>query len=118
MALFTSRVIAETGVDGVRLDGLGGQFAPCENPSHHHESIFENQGTAANVQMARCLAGSLSGCLSLSLSLSLSLCVCARARARVCLPLTVRAARLTREAMDGVPTQYHNDLNSEREFPS
>jgi hypothetical protein len=61
VALFTSRVIAETGVDGVRLDGLGGQFAPCENPSHHHESIFENQGTAANVQMARLTREAMDG---------------------------------------------------------
>lgn len=53
MALFTARIIAETAVDGVRLDGLGGQYATCENPSHQHVSIFENQGTAANVQMAR-----------------------------------------------------------------
>ena len=42
-------------------------------------------------------------------------CVCVCVCACVRVPLTVRVSRLTREAMDGVPTPYHNDLNSERE---
>eukprot|EP01051_Picozoa_sp_SAG22_P002180 SAG22_NODE_96_length_20771_cov_33.186018_4_plen_405_part_00 len=45
-------MIELTSVDGVRLDGLGGQYAPCFNKDHDHETIFENMGTAANVQMA------------------------------------------------------------------
>ena len=44
VAFFTARIVQLTGVDGVRLDGLGGQFEPCDNPSHHHTSPFENQG--------------------------------------------------------------------------
>ena len=53
IAKFASRVIALTGVDGVRLDGLGGQYQPCDNKDHHHTSRYENQGSAANVQIAR-----------------------------------------------------------------
>ena len=53
VAAFSARIVELTGADGVRLDGLGGQHARCTNPSHHHRSGWENQGTAANVQIAR-----------------------------------------------------------------
>ena len=32
---------------------MGGQYEPCYNEAHHHTSIYENQGSAANVQIAR-----------------------------------------------------------------
>jgi len=53
VAMFTARVIEQTGVEGVRHDGLGGQVSPCFNPAHHHKSPYENQGTAANRQIAQ-----------------------------------------------------------------
>lgn len=53
VAAFTSRIVQLTGVDGVRLDGLVGGPDTCENPSHHHASPFETQGTASNVEIAR-----------------------------------------------------------------
>jgi hypothetical protein len=28
-----------------------GLSTPCDNPAHHHHTPFENQGTAANVQV-------------------------------------------------------------------
>lgn len=53
VAAFTARIVELTGVDGVRLDGLGGQFSPCYNPAHNHKNVFENQGTAANMLIAK-----------------------------------------------------------------
>jgi len=35
-----SRVLRETGGDGVRLDSLGFYFLPCYNPEHHHATPF------------------------------------------------------------------------------
>ena len=54
VAQFTARIVELTGADGVRLDGLGGQSSRCDNPAHRHRhSGWENQGTAANVNIAR-----------------------------------------------------------------
>jgi hypothetical protein len=61
IASFTARIIALTGVDGVRLDGLGGSAKPCSNPSHHHSSSLANQGTAANVQIAKLTREAMDG---------------------------------------------------------
>ena len=40
VARFTARVIEQTGVDGVRHDGLGGQFAPCKVGKRHVCNIY------------------------------------------------------------------------------
>ncbi|MCX6623763.1 MAG: DUF6259 domain-containing protein, partial [Acidobacteria bacterium] len=35
-----SRLVGETGADGIRLDSLGFYFLPCYNPAHRHDSPF------------------------------------------------------------------------------
>ena len=35
------RLIQETGIDGIRLDSLGGYHWHCYNPAHRHESPFD-----------------------------------------------------------------------------
>ena len=35
-----SRLLKETGADGVRLDSLGYYYLPCYNPAHNHETPF------------------------------------------------------------------------------
>lgn len=35
-----SRLLKETGADGVRLDSLGFYYLPCYNPAHNHETPF------------------------------------------------------------------------------
>jgi len=35
-----SRLLKETGADGVRLDSLGFYYLPCYNPAHSHETPF------------------------------------------------------------------------------
>lgn len=40
LASVCSRLVRETGADGVRLDSLGFYFLPCYNPAHHHPHPF------------------------------------------------------------------------------
>jgi len=40
LASVCSRLIRETGADGVRLDSLGFYFLPCYNPAHNHPNPF------------------------------------------------------------------------------
>ena len=40
LAEVASRLVRETGADGVRLDSLGFYFLPCYNPAHHHNTPF------------------------------------------------------------------------------
>jgi len=40
LAAVCSRLLRETGADGVRLDSLGFYFLPCYNPAHHHPHPF------------------------------------------------------------------------------
>ena len=36
-----SRLVRETGADGIRLDSLGGYYLTCYNPAHHHSSPYD-----------------------------------------------------------------------------
>jgi len=40
LAEVASRLVRETGADGVRLDSLGFYFLTCYNPAHHHDTPF------------------------------------------------------------------------------
>ncbi len=40
LAATASRLLHDTGADGIRLDSLGFYFLPCYNPAHHHPSPF------------------------------------------------------------------------------
>lgn len=42
VAEMCTRLIRETGADGIRLDSLGYYFFPCYNPSHNHRSPFDH----------------------------------------------------------------------------
>ena len=54
LASVVSRVLRETGADGVRLDSLGFYFLPCYNPEHHHPSPFGyNQWVSALLAKVR-----------------------------------------------------------------
>lgn len=41
LASLARQLLAETGVDGIRLDELA-TFVPCFNPAHHHRSPFDS----------------------------------------------------------------------------
>jgi hypothetical protein len=40
LASVSSRLVRETGADGVRLDSLGFYYLPCYNPAHNHSHPF------------------------------------------------------------------------------
>jgi len=44
LAQTVSRLLRETGADGVRLDSLGFYYLPCYNPAHSHETPFGYNG--------------------------------------------------------------------------